>query len=85
MEQKLIDAIALVSRSEYREKILFDLKDKVRTPSKISKSTGIQASHISKYLKSLREADLIVCLNPGANQGRIYMITELGTEVLKHI
>lgn len=85
MEQKLIDAIALVSRSEYREKILFDLKDKVRTPSKISKSTGIQASHISKYLKSLREADLIVCLNPEANQGRIYMITKLGKEVLEHI
>lgn len=50
MEQKLIDAIDLVSRSEYREKILIDLKDKIRTPSKISKSTGIQASHISKYL-----------------------------------
>jgi len=85
MEQKLIDAIALVSRSEYREKILFDLKDKVRTPSKISKSTNIQASHISKYLKSLKEADLIVCLNEEANQGRIYMITELGKEVLEHI
>ncbi|MGL6298372.1 MAG: winged helix-turn-helix domain-containing protein [Methanobacteriaceae archaeon] len=85
MEQKLIDAIALVSRSEYREKILIDLKDKIRTPSKISKSTGIQASHISKYLKSLKDSDLIVCLNEEASQGRIYKITELGEEVLKHI
>jgi len=85
MEQKLIDAISLVSRSEYREKILIDLKDKIRTPSKISKSTGIQASHISKYLKSLKDAGLIICLNEEANQGRIYKITKLGKEVLERI
>ena len=85
MDEELIEAIALVSKSKYREKILYDLEEKVRTPSKISKATGIQPSHISKYLKSLKEANLIVCLNEEAKQGRIYMITDLGKEVLSYI
>ena len=84
-EKDLIDAISLVSKSSYREKILYELEENMKTPSKIARATGIQSSHISKYLKSLKEANLIICLNENANQGRIYIITDLGKQVLNHI
>ena len=60
MNNELINYIGLVSRSSYRERILKDLENKIKAPSKIAKATGIQASHISKYLKLLKEADLIM-------------------------
>ncbi|WP_225370460.1 hypothetical protein [Methanobrevibacter arboriphilus] len=43
---------------------MFALMDKLRTPSKISKSTNIKMSHISTILKELSDKNLIKCLNP---------------------
>ena len=85
LEKELIDGISLVEMSSYREKVLIDLKEKIKTPSRIAKSTNIGASHVSTALKELREHKLVVCLNPEKKQGRIYKITELGEKVLKYI
>jgi predicted transcriptional regulator len=89
MEEKLddefIELISFVQMSSYREKILFALIDKLRTPSKISKSTNIKMSHISTVLKELTDKNLIKCLNPQKRQGRLYTATDKGKDVLKYI
>jgi len=85
LEKELIDGISLVEMSSYREKVLIDLKEKIKTPSRIAKSTKIGTSHVSTALKELKEKKLVVCLNPEKKQGRLYKITTLGEKVLKYI
>jgi len=85
LDDELIELISFVQMSSYREKILIDLMDKIKTPSKISKSTNIKMSHISTVLRELNDKELIVCLNPQKRQGRLYTTTDLGKEVLKYI
>ncbi|MDR3292275.1 MAG: ArsR family transcriptional regulator [Methanobrevibacter sp.] len=85
MEKELIKGIAIIQRSKCREKVLKDLKNKIKTPSKISKSTNISIHHVSRYLKQLKEENLVVCLNEDFKQGRLYKITELGEDVLNYL
>ncbi len=85
LDDELIDLISFVQMSSYREKILTDLMEKIKTPSKLSKSTGIKMSHISTVLKELKDKNLIECLNPNKRQGRLYTTTKLGKKVLKYI
>lgn len=85
LEKNLIEGISLVEMSTYREKVLIDLKEKIKTPSRIAKSTNIRTNHVSNALTELKEHGLVVCLNPEKKQGRIYKITKLGEEVLKYI
>ena len=82
MEEELVKGIALITRSKNRKKILNYLKNGIITPSEISKGTNIDNSHVSKYLKSMKEANLIVCLNEEDTQGRLHRITKLGKKVL---
>ena len=53
--------------------------------SKISKDIGDNSNHVSKYLKSLKEADLVVCLNEEDNRYRFYSITDKGSYYLKQV
>lgn len=85
MERELIEGIAIIQRSKCKEIVLKDLKDSIKTPSKISKSTNISIHHVSRYLKQLMDKNLVICLNEDYKQGRLYKITELGKEVLEHI
>lgn len=85
LSDELINGISLVEMSSYREKVLIDIKEKIKTPSRISKSTNISTSHVSTALKELMDNGLVICLNPEKKQGRIYRITKLGKEVLEHI
>ena len=85
MKKKLIEGISIIEMSTHREKVLKDLENKVKTPSKIGKSVAISTSNVSRALKELQEKSLVMCLNPEKKVGRLYQITELGQEVLKHI
>ena len=85
MEKELIEGIAIIQRSKRKEQVLKDLENKIKTPSRISKSTGISIHHVSRYLKQLKDKGLVICLNEEFNQGRLYQITDLGKEVLKYI
>jgi len=85
LSDELINGISLVEMSSYREKVLIDIKKKIKTPSRISKSINISTSHVSTALKELMDNGLVICLNPEKKQGRIYRITKLGKEVLDHI
>lgn len=59
--------------------------DKLRTPSKISKSTNIKMGDISTFLKELNDKNLKTCFNPQKRQGRLYTSTDKGKEVLEYI
>ena len=85
MKKELIEGISIIEMSTHREKVLKDLKNKVKTPSKIGKSINISTSNVSRALQELQNKMLVICLNPEKKVGRLYKITDLGKEVLEHI
>ena len=54
-----------------------------RTPSGISRSSGIHLSHISRSLRELEAKGLVECVTPDSVKNRIYRITTQGRKVLK--
>lgn len=54
----------------------------VLRPTEISIITGINKNAVSKYLKQLREKELIYLLNPDFHVGRLYDITEKGKYII---
>lgn len=85
LDDKIINAISFIQMSPNREKVLKDLKEELKIPTKISKNTGISTANVSRALQGLKQKNMVICLNEEANQGRLYQITEFGLEVLKHI
>lgn len=49
--------ISLLARSKKRIKVLKSLEKENKIPSKISKEINDNSNHVSKYLKTLKEAD----------------------------
>ena len=77
--------ISLLARSKKRIKVLKSLENEDKIPSKISKDIDDNSNHVSKYLKSLKDADLVVCLNEEDNRYRFYSITDKGSYYLKQV
>lgn len=71
--------------SKNRIKILLALKERKITPTTVSKETNIRINNTSKYLKQLRNKNLIKCLFPEAKKGRLYKLTEKGEKVAKKL
>ena len=63
MEVETAEKIGWVKLSKHRKKIVRDLADGLKIPTEISKSTGLSKSEVSKTLKSLKDKNIIVCLN----------------------
>ena len=77
--------ISLLLRSKKRVEVLQSLEFEDKIPSKISKDIGDNSNHVSKYLKTLKDADLVVCLNEEENIYRFYSITDKGTYYLNKV
>lgn len=77
--------ISLLLRSKKRIEVLKSLEFEEKIPSKISKDIGDNSNHVSKYLKTLKDAELVECLNEDDNRYRFYRITEKGTYYLNRI
>jgi DNA-binding MarR family transcriptional regulator len=56
-----------------------------RTPSAISRSSGVHLSHISRSLRELKSKGLVDCATPKAVKNRIFVITDKGKKALKGI
>ncbi len=78
------DAYSYVFRSKNRKLVLASLT-KPKTPSQISRDTGILLPHVSRALRELEQKGLVKCLTPQERMGRIYTLTDLGREVLGHL
>ena len=64
--------ISLLARSKKRINVLKSLEKEDKIPSKISKDINDNSNHVSKYLKTLKEADLVECLNEEDKRYRFY-------------
>ncbi len=71
--------------SKYRQNVLFALHEKSMTPSMISKKTKIYPSHVSMTLNELTGKKLIECLTPELRKGKLYVLTDIGTTILKKL
>lgn len=79
------DDAGYVMASKYRRVIMEKLSKKNYLPSSLAKETKYRFSHISRALKELEIRRLVKCLNVNSKKGKIYMLTELGVEILKLI
>ena len=61
------------------------MEDDVKTPIKLSEDSGIKKNHISKVLRELKESGVAECINEEAKRGRLYRLTDVGEEIVKHI
>lgn len=85
MDKNTVNLLSFVRSSKYRSKILVFIDDDVKIPSDIAKEINLSNTHTSKYLKSLKEKELIKCLNEEAKRGRLYKLTEKGKSILEYI
>ena len=72
-----------VQASKYRTKIVDSLASSPKTPSQITKETGLFKSHISTVLKELVTEGIIICLTPDLRRGKIYGLTSIGMMVVE--
>jgi len=82
MKKEVIDGFSQIKVSNSRKKVLVALDGNVLLPSEIAKITSISPSHTSKALREMEDDNLITCLNPEKKVGKLFVLTELGKEVL---
>ena len=83
--QRLFDCVGHVKVSQYRVKTIKFLADGFKMPSEVAKELDIGTSHASNVLNTLKEYNLVECVNPDVKKGRLYQNTSLGMEVLKYL
>jgi predicted transcriptional regulator len=83
MKQNKIDNLGYVRSSRYRNNILLFIGNDLKKPSEIANAVDISDKNISRYLKDLKEKNLIELLNPDAKMGRLYRLTVEGKELLE--
>ena len=77
--------VSLLARSKKRVNVLKTLEHEDKIPSKISKEIGDNSNHVSKYLKTLKDAELVECLNEDDKRYRFYSITDKGKYYLDKV
>lgn len=81
-EEQIWDLIGYIKISPLRQQTLRALKNDYLMPSEIGRQTGMRTTQASGALIDLKEKKLVACMNESAHKGRIYKLTDLGTEVL---
>lgn len=71
-----------VRKSTYRIKVMKALHHTFKTPTALSKETGIVLNHISNVLIDLKETGLVECINEEARKGRLYRLTGDGDRIM---
>jgi len=72
---------SFVIRGKQRRQIMV-LMTRPKTPTELSKESGLNLSNTSRVLKQLEARGLVECLTPAEVLGRIYAITKKGEDVL---
>ncbi|MDR0901101.1 MAG: winged helix-turn-helix domain-containing protein [Methanobrevibacter sp.] len=85
IDDELLEKVAFVRLSKHRMKILELLENNIMMPSEIKKQKNLAYTHLSRYLNSLKDKELIICLNEKSKKGRYYQITPEGENVLEFI
>jgi predicted transcriptional regulator len=77
--------VSLLARSKKRISVLKSLEKEDKIPSRISKDIDDNSNHVSKYLKTLKDAELVECLNEEDKRYRFYSITDKGKYYLDKV
>ena len=85
MSNDIYELAGYVMASEYRRLVLTSVYKHMNIPSNIALDVDLRTNHVSNVLKELKDKGLVECLNENAKKGRLYKITDLGTEVIKSI
>jgi predicted transcriptional regulator len=80
-----VEKLGWLKASEYRKEILLILEGRRLTPKEIAVETEYYLSHVSNTLSDLEEQELVECLTPNRNKGRIYSATDEGKEMVEEI
>lgn len=84
-EKEKWEIVGYVKVSDVRYQTLKTIDKEYLMPKEIAEITGYSSGQISKCLSSLKEKDLVCCVNERLRKGRLYQTTELGSEVLNLI
>ena len=74
-----------VISSGYRKKVILGLTQGPKTPKQLSMDTKLYLSHVSHTLKELSSLSIVTCLTPELRRGRVYRLTDDGTEIAEYI
>ena len=74
------DLYAWVKRSKQRQRIV-KLLEEPQTPTDISEELDIHIAQVSHSLSGMRERGIATVLNPEAKTGRLYRLTQTGTQL----
>jgi len=85
IDNDLLEKVSFVRLSKYRLQILKIVKNNIMMPSEIKKEVSLSYTHLSRHLNSMKDKNIIVCLNEHQKKGRYYKITPKGGEVLEFI
>lgn len=86
MDDETLILMQYIRNAPNREKVLksFEGEDFLR-PIQVSKKLCLHLNAVSKYLKDLREHDLVYVINPEYNMPRLYRLTERGKIMLQFL
>lgn len=76
--------ISYIISSKARRKILENM-DYPKTPKQISIETEIGLSYVSKLLSEMVSKELVICLTPKKNKGKLYALTDKSKKTLLKI
>lgn len=85
IDDETLKTFAYINISSYRVKTVKALKNEVLMPTQIAKDAGIRSNHISKVLRELKEVNVAECLDESVRKGRLYRLTDLGSEIAKEL
>ena len=80
-----LDKYGYVSSSPRRSSVVKTLHESPETPKKIAKKSDINMSHVSNILNELSEENIVICVNPDRNRGRVYRLTEVGSKIARKL
>ena len=85
LSDTMVDKQRYVEKSSYRVSVLKAIGDDVKIPKKIASDSGVLPNHLSNVLRELKEKELVECINPEVRKGRLYRLTEEGSDILDRI
>jgi len=79
-DSELLELVAYVSGSNYRELVVTELDDEPRQPSQIADVGGVARSHISRAISELQERELVESHGQDT-RATLYTLTDTGERV----
>lgn len=84
-DNEFYEILGFIKASNYRIRTLKSIGKDLKTPTQIAKELNVQTSHISATLKSLKNKNIVICVNENVRKGRLYACSDLGLKILEEL